>query len=112
YTLSLHDALPIWRSCPASVHDGAAGHVDRLARDVLGAVAGEERDDFGDVGWQRDTAEWDRGGLLRDALGPQRRIEAPIGPAAEMVETLGVGGARTHGVHGDAGRREPLGERL
>ena len=73
------------------MHDGAAGHVDRLAGDVLGAVAGEERDDFGDVGWQRDTAEWDRGGLLRDALGPQRRIEASIGPAAEMVETLGVG---------------------
>src|SRR5712691_1816986 len=40
------------------------------------------------------------------------RAMRPSGTAAEVVEALGVGGARTHGVDGNAGRSQLLGERL
>ena len=51
-----------------SVHDRAARHVDRLARDVLGAVSHEKRGDLGHVVEFRSSVE------LSDAPDPMFRV--------------------------------------
>src|SRR5580693_10642129 len=77
----------------------SSSHVDRCAGDVAGAVAGEERDDTGNLIRPSEPAEWHFGGreLPEELLGPRVRRA----PAVDVLPLRRRDEANVHAVDQD-----------